>query len=81
MMISSENAGKFTVGGKFPCAVGRKGEGDNSILRQFCNCWVHQRCRGFRGKLKRESKFICQTYGNQHTDTAEDCPDIELPFS
>ena len=66
MMISCENAGKVTVGGKFPCAVGRKGEGDNSILRQFCNCWVHKRCRGFRGKLKRESKFMSDIRKSAH---------------
>ena len=32
MMISSGNPGKFTVEGKFPCAVYIKGLGSNSIL-------------------------------------------------
>ena len=35
-MISSKNAGKVTIEGKFPCAVLWKGIGSNSILCQFC---------------------------------------------
>ena len=49
-MISSENAGKVTIEGKFPSAVCRKGEGSNSILCQFRKCWVHKRSNGIRSK-------------------------------
>ena len=52
MMITSENVGKVTIEGNFPCAVCRKGVGSNSIHCQFCRCWVHKRCHGVRGKLK-----------------------------
>ena len=78
MMISGENAGKVTIKGKFLCAVCRKDVGSNSILCQFCRCWVHKRCSGIRGKLKVDSKFKCQTCMNQQMDIAEDYPGIEL---
>lgn len=41
-IISSENSVKDTVEGKFPCAVCRKGVHSNSILCQFCGCWVNK---------------------------------------
>ena len=72
-MISSENAKMVIMEGKFPCAVCRKGVVINSILCQFCRCWVHKGCSGIRGKLKEDSKFKCQTYANQQTGIAEDC--------
>ena len=51
MMISSENAAKVIIKGKFCCAVCRKGVDSNSILSQFCWYWVHKRCSGVRGRL------------------------------
>ena len=78
MMVSCGNAGKIAVEGKVPSAVYRKGEGINSILCQFCKCWLHSRRSGIRGKLKEGSKYKRQTCANQQTDIAEDCPDTEL---
>ena len=60
MLISSENAAKVTGEGKFPCAVCKNRVGSNSILCQFCRCWVHKRCRDIRGKLKENDTFTCQ---------------------
>ena len=57
-MINSENAGKVTVEGKFPCAVCRKGVGSNSSLCQFCRCWVHKGCGVIRAKLNKKSVTI-----------------------
>ena len=76
-MISSENTGKVTIEGKFPCAVCRKGVGSNSIPCQFCRNWVQKRCSD-RDKLKEDNKCKCKTCANQHTGTVEDCPDIEI---
>ena len=75
MMISSENAEKVTMEGKFLHAACRKDVGRNSILCQFCRCWVHKRC--IKGKQKEDSKFKYQTYANQQTDIEADCPGIE----
>ena len=77
MIISSENAGKVTTQGKFPCAVCRKGLGSNSILSTFCRCWLHKRCSGIRDKLKEDSKYKCQAYANQQTGIPDDRPGIE----
>ena len=73
-MISCQNVGKATMERKFSCAVCRKGVGINSIICQFCRCWVHKRCSGVRGKLKEDIK--CQTSTNHQTDTTEGCPGI-----
>ena len=54
----------------------KKGVGSNYILWQFCRWWVHK--KGIRGKRKKDSKFKCQTCEKQRTDTARDCPGIEL---
>ena len=59
-MISSENAGNATVERKFPYAVLRKGIGNNSILYNFCRCWMHKGCSGIKGNLKNDSKFKYQ---------------------
>ena len=63
--ISSENAEKVTMEGKFLCAVCRKDVRINSILCELCRCWMHKRCNGHRGKLKENSKFKCQACANQ----------------
>ena len=68
-MISNENAGgNITMEGKLPCVVCKKGAHINSILCQFCRCWVHQRCSGITGKLKEDNKFKCHTGVNQQID-------------
>ena len=56
-MISNENVGKVTIEDKLLCVVCRKGESINSILWQFCRCWLQKRCSGIKGKLKEDSKF------------------------
>ena len=37
-----------------------KGVGVNSILCQTCNLWIHKRCLGVKGTLKKESMFKCK---------------------
>ena len=32
----------------------------NSILCQTCNFWIHKRCSGVKGILKKESMFRCE---------------------
>ena len=47
---------------KWPCSVcsKAKGVGVNSILCQTCNLWIHKRCSGVKGTLKKESMFRCK---------------------
>ena len=42
MMISSENVGKVTEEGTFPCPIFRKGLGSNSIFCYLSRCWVRK---------------------------------------
>ena len=51
-MMISEYAGLVTVVGKGLCALYRKSVCSNSILREFCRCWMHTSCSGIRGQLK-----------------------------
>ena len=55
-----------------------KGVGSDSILCQFCRCWMCEGCSGIRGSLKEDSKFKCQRCANQQTCIAEDCLGTEL---
>ena len=41
-MLCSENTGKFTKECEFPCAVCRWSVHSNSVICQFCRCWVHK---------------------------------------
>ena len=45
--------------GRWSCTVCRKGVGSNSILCKSCNCWVHKRCSGIRGRLQVVPDFEC----------------------
>ena len=53
-VISTENAGKVTAERMFLSVVSRKGVGNNSILCQFCQDWLHKRFTGMRVKLKED---------------------------
>ena len=44
-----------------------KGVGVNSILSQTCNLWIHKRCSGVKGTLKKESMFRCKKCKGEST--------------
>ena len=44
---------------KHPCGVCNFGVGANSILCTVCNLWVHKKCTGINGHLKRIRNFVC----------------------
>ena len=58
------NSAKVTMEGRFPCAAYKNGVGINSILCQFCRCWVYKRYNSIGGKLKKDNKFKCQSCAN-----------------
>ena len=46
---------------EWPCGVCDGGVGSNSILCIKCNRWVHGRCSGIKGSLKKfDGAFICR---------------------
>ena len=57
---SSGEAQKPARNAKWLCGVCSKGVGVNSILCQTCNLWIHKRCSGVKGALKKESMFRCK---------------------
>ena len=57
---SSSKAQKPTTKATWPCGVCTKGVGENLILCQSCNLWVHNRCSGVKGAPKKESMFSCR---------------------
>ena len=66
---SSSEAQKPTRNVKWPCGVCSKGFGINSILCQTCNLWIHKRCSGVKGTLKKESMFRCQKFRGESAPT------------
>ena len=48
-----------------PCGVCDKRVKRNSVLYSGCRKWLHKRCSGVKGALKRvEGTFICKTCVN-----------------
>ena len=64
---SSGKAQKATSNFKWSCGVCSKGVGVNSILYQTCNLWIHKRCSGLKGTLKKESMFRCKKCKGEST--------------
>ena len=48
-----DGAGMVEKAGKDLCGVCRKGVGSNSILCMQCKFWLHKRCCGVKGGLKK----------------------------
>src|SRR5437867_11618155 len=45
--------GQMENSGKYPCGICRSGVGDNAILCTFCKKWIHKKCSGVVGRLKK----------------------------
>lgn len=59
VMISRVGSGDVMEEGEWPCAICRKGVGNNSILWNVCYKWVHKRWNGIRGRLQNVIGFEC----------------------
>ena len=53
IMVSGVNLQTLKDSGEYPCSVCRKGVGSNSIYCAGCSHWVHKKCSGVTGSLKR----------------------------
>ena len=61
VMVSGEG-GERVISKIDPCGVCDKRVQHNSVLCSGCRKWVHKRCSGVKGALKRvEGMFICKT--------------------
>ena len=69
VMVSGEG-GERVVSKVDPCSVCDKRVGANSVLCVGCSKWVHKRCSGVKGSLKKvEGVFRCKTHrggGREH---------------
>lgn len=54
----------------------RKSENKESIMCQFCKCWVNKRCSSIRGRVKQDVEFKCWICAVQEKDTG--CPGVLL---
>ena len=60
IMESGINLDVLKKSGKYPCGVCLTGvERTNAIQCDGCECWVHKKCSGIKGRLLRESEFTC----------------------
>ena len=57
---ASCKAQKPTRNVKWPCSVFSKGNGVNLILCQTRSLWIHKRCSGVKGTLKKKNMFRCK---------------------
>lgn len=68
VMISREGGGTAVVEGEWPCAVCRKGVGNNSVMCTRCVQWVHHRCSGVRGRLRDDGNYVCVVCRGEHVE-------------
>ena len=60
IMESGINLDVLKKSGKYPCGVCLTGVGrTNAIQCDGCESWVHKKCSGIKGRLLRESEFMC----------------------
>ena len=59
LMVSGPGLDQLRDSGKYPCAVCRKGTGENCIKCSQCSLWVHKRCSGISGRLVANPDYIC----------------------
>ena len=60
IMESGINLDWLKKSGKYPCGVCLTGVGrTNAIQCDGCERWVHKKCSGIKGRLLRESEFMC----------------------
>src|SRR5437899_11719709 len=45
--------GQVENSGKYPCGICRSGVGDNAIRCTSCKKWIHKKCSGVVGRLKK----------------------------
>jgi len=61
VMVSGRKEGAVEKSGKWPCGVCGKGVGTNSIRCTNCQCWIHRKCSGLKGRLSSyEATFTCK---------------------
>ena len=58
-MVSGVGLDKLKDSGKFPCGVCCEGVGANSIHCSRCKHWVHARCSGLTGKIRKDPGYVC----------------------
>ena len=60
IMESGINLDVMKKSGKYPCGVCLTGVGrTNAIQCDGCECWVHKKCSGIKGRLLSKSEFTC----------------------
>jgi len=64
VMKCSTESGAVKDTGTYPCPVCSKGVGNNSIQCKVCKMWVHKKCSGVKGQLKKETNFSCRKCKN-----------------
>ena len=53
VMNCKVGVGQVENSGKYPCGICRSGVGDNVILCTSCKKWIHKKCSGMVGRLKK----------------------------
>ena len=59
VMVSGVGLDVLKDSGKYPCAVCRRGVGNNSIKCSQCKMWVHKKCSRISGPLKDDPDYVC----------------------
>ena len=58
-MVSGFNLNLLKKTGKNSCGVCQTGVGRNAVFCGGCLSWIHKKCNGIKGSLRRDPDFSC----------------------
>ena len=61
-MFSGLNLKLLKKSGKNSCSVCQTGVGRNAVFCGGCLSWIHKKCNGIKGSLRRDPDFSCAGY-------------------
>src|SRR2546426_514956 len=69
VMHCSDSDRQPQASGKYPCRICTQGVGRNSIECSGCKKWIHKKCSGIEGALKKGSNYRCTVCKGQTGST------------
>src|SRR6059036_14178 len=60
VMNCKVGVGQVENSGKYPCGICRSGVRDNALQCTSCKKWIHKKCSGVMGRLKKGGDFKCR---------------------
>ena len=78
VMNCKVGVGQVENSGKYPCGICRSGVRDNAIQCTSCKKWIHKKCSGVVGRLKKGGDFKCRNCSEGEVKVVEEVRQLVL---